>query len=1504
MKQFYPQKLIFIVLLLLLGTLSSEASHIAGGEITYECLGGNQYRVRYVFFRDCGGAALPTSTRIDIYDASNNLVQQPNLPLDTSIRYIGEAPTPCTLIPNGVCLDIGEYEAIVTLPPIPGGYTLAYESCCRNGGIVNGSAGSAAYFATIPDASLASCNNRAIFRDWPPTFICRGDTFNFDHSATDIDGDSLVYTLCTPYESIVPSTPYLFGPGFSASNPMGGANPLVIDPVTGMMTAVPPNVGKYVIGVCVSEYRNGNLITSSSRDLQLNVVNCQEITVASAISAATNCSTREVSFFNNSTGASTYDWDFGDGTTSTATNPVHNYPAYGTYNVTLIGYNSNPQCNDTTTAIIALVDTCRPCGMNVQVTTIDGVCNPIDGCAEVTWVHPCGSSQSISYGGSSSSGGCGSSNSFSGGGAPLFSNITAVVDGVTLPSPLTTETVTITGPANPCGGSLSISSSGGNIIYQFNTVYTQPQSGGAYVTITGGTAPYNVQWVTSPGQTGDTAYAIAPGNYNVIVTDANGCVEVVPFLVGGASNMTLAATGTDVSACGANDGTLNVLVAGNTGTLSYLWSPGAYTTASVSNVPPGFYTVLVTDDSCSTTDTVRVRDAANVQLTINVSDIICPIDSNGAASVVTTTGGAGPYSYSWNTNPVETGPSVSNLPFGFYTVVAQDQNGCRGQQSFSITGPVRMQTTISGTDATCANISDGTATIATTGGTAPYNVDWNAFPPQNGPNATSLPGRSTFYTATVTDDNGCIIKDSIAIKAPLSIQIDLEDLSSITCAGVFTGSAGATITGGQPNLVDATPIYTEPFDMDDLEIDCDRWFTDVSAGGTNTILHPSDYFRVINNQFAGQDLDGEGVWKSRTIDIFAETNVTISGDFFECGNMEATDYIRAYYSINGGPEINWFDLTDDGATDCVVNSPSLAGLSGGSIQIIIRMLNNSSEIHRFDNINVTGNNNGVLYNEPFNTNDLWNDPNCEWQRDVSAVTTTNISGAGTAEHAETRNGVFEFMDVDGEIVWSSTLIDISSCATVNLSVDFNYGGFMSSTEYIRGYYSVDGGPEVLWADHTDDTPAAWPSNPFTDVISGLSGNTVQIIVRALNTGSTDFHSIDNILVNCHSPSDNPYDLAWSCTAATTDTVIGVPTGICTMTATDSVGCAESSDIAIVNPGTITSSARATDACGGVDNGTATATPLGGDAPYSYLWSCSGATTQAVSGLVAGTNCTVTVTDNNACTVSSNVVVGTSPDFSLDTVVTLGDCINTASIDLSVTGGTAAFVYSWSNGETTEDVSGILGNTTIRVSVFDANLCFKDLEMFIDSVGCILLPINLLSFEGQNSGQFNELYWQTELEINKDYFTVEKSQNGANWTYLGKVNSLGNTIQNTNYTLVDETPFETTYYRLKIVDLDGSFSYSNVIVVRKMNHEDTKVRIYPNPTDDKINLQFPVGYWSENPLEIILYNTLGEIVLSKVVPISKQKNTFVLEMNKMVDGIYLLTVHQGEKQFTEKIIVRH
>ncbi len=384
--------IIFVLLVLLCGS-KAYANHIVGGELYYDCLGGNQYRVTLELYRDCAAqgsnvAPYGDPEYVAIFDQFNNVDTIIGLPFPGSDTLENHYNNDCIVPPPGVCVEEAIYTEVVNLPPQSGGYTLVYQRCCRNNTISNvqnpGSVGST-YSTHIPEPPL-DCNNSPRFNNFPPIFICQNQPLNFDHSATDLDGDSLVYEVCDPFEGASPncpnpspantipncpnqpsSPPYSSIPwasGYSASNPLGG-NTFSIDQQTGKLTTTPPTQGQYVVGVCVKEYRNGQLIGRTKRDFQFNVVDCQA-PFANVPTTGTDpktgfeiysisCDDYNVSFQNNSTNANNYYWDFGDPTTqtdqSTSFEPSYSYPDTGSYVVTLVAENQNG-CTDTTKAVV------------------------------------------------------------------------------------------------------------------------------------------------------------------------------------------------------------------------------------------------------------------------------------------------------------------------------------------------------------------------------------------------------------------------------------------------------------------------------------------------------------------------------------------------------------------------------------------------------------------------------------------------------------------------------------------------------------------------------------------------------------------------------------------------------------------------------------------------------------------------------------------------------------------------------------------------------------------------------------------------------------------------------------------------------------------------------------------------------------------------------------------------------------------------------------------------
>jgi gliding motility-associated-like protein len=250
-------------------------------------------------------------------------------------------------------------------------------------------------------------NNTAVFNLFPPLFLCAGNFFTFDHSATDVDGDSLFYSFYTPYRDLPPTfpgnvatfTPFNWNAGYSANSPLNSGGPaLTLDPATGLLSGTPNSIGQFQVGIVVSEYRDGILINDMARDFQFNIINCPPpaqalITPSGTLSV---CSGNSLTFPNNSDPAATnWTWDFGDLSTTTDVStlqyPSYTYPGPGSYTARLI-INEGTSCADTSTAVVTVTvppaaptaasntPVCEGSSLNLTASVIAG--------ATYTWTGP------------------------------------------------------------------------------------------------------------------------------------------------------------------------------------------------------------------------------------------------------------------------------------------------------------------------------------------------------------------------------------------------------------------------------------------------------------------------------------------------------------------------------------------------------------------------------------------------------------------------------------------------------------------------------------------------------------------------------------------------------------------------------------------------------------------------------------------------------------------------------------------------------------------------------------------------------------------------------------------------------------------------------------------------------------------------------------------------------------------------------------------------------------
>lgn len=370
---------------------NSQAAHLIGGEMTYTCIGNNLYTVSLRIYRDCGGggAGFDNSAAVAIYDINNTFVKQMSIAQGQVISLNNNLTSdPCVSVPPNLCVEYTDYIDTVSLPPIMGGYTLVHQRCCRNsiiGNVVNpGSVGNT-YSISIPSMDT-TCNSSPQIVQPLDNVICLNRPTNIDIQVSENDGDSLSYALCQIFEgggqggggcnAVIPATPcpppfnsLVFSAPYSFQNPIPSAQAFSVDPITGQLSGTPTQLGIYVAGICISEWRDGQLLSTVRLDYQFAVSNCIQNVVSDMLTPQEEpqilCDGLTVQFQSETQNANSILWDFGDpntnADTSSANNPQYTYPAPGTYNVALIA-NPGQQCSDTTYAPF----TVEP-GVNPQV---------------------------------------------------------------------------------------------------------------------------------------------------------------------------------------------------------------------------------------------------------------------------------------------------------------------------------------------------------------------------------------------------------------------------------------------------------------------------------------------------------------------------------------------------------------------------------------------------------------------------------------------------------------------------------------------------------------------------------------------------------------------------------------------------------------------------------------------------------------------------------------------------------------------------------------------------------------------------------------------------------------------------------------------------------------------------------------------------------------------------------------------------------------------------------
>lgn len=283
MKRIITIALLAIGVTLFSGSINeAKASHAMGADLTYSCIGNNIYQVTLKFYRDCAGVSAPSSAPITIRSVSCNITLNVTLQQDILNSGIEVSPLCPQQLQYSSCnggslpgVQVYTYTGTITLPAQCADWEISWVHCCRNGAITNLASTPSMYInAFINNTNAVTpCNNSPTFSNLPVPYICAGQLFNYNHGIIEPDGDSVVYSMISPMTTN--GAPIAFATGYSVTNPViTSNNQFNVSQTSGQLNFQPSGPQVCVLAMRVCEYRNGNLIGCTMRDIQVVVLNC------------------------------------------------------------------------------------------------------------------------------------------------------------------------------------------------------------------------------------------------------------------------------------------------------------------------------------------------------------------------------------------------------------------------------------------------------------------------------------------------------------------------------------------------------------------------------------------------------------------------------------------------------------------------------------------------------------------------------------------------------------------------------------------------------------------------------------------------------------------------------------------------------------------------------------------------------------------------------------------------------------------------------------------------------------------------------------------------------------------------------------------------------------------------------------------------------------------------------------------------------------------------------
>ncbi|MEZ4720628.1 MAG: T9SS type A sorting domain-containing protein [Flavobacteriales bacterium] len=773
--------------------------------------------------------------------------------------------------------------------------------------------------------------------------------------------------------------------------------------------------------------------------------------------------------------------------------------------------------------------------------------------------------------------------------------------------------------------------------------------------------------------------------------------------------MATATVDNNVSCNGGSNGGATASATGGTTTYSYLWSNAA-TTASITGVAAGTYTVTVTDaNGCTSTASATVTQPTVLTASTSVNNnVSCNGGADGSATA-SGSGGTTTYSYLWSNSA--TTATATGLSAGTYTVTVTDANGCTATATATITEPAVLTASASvNNNVSCNGGANGSATAAGSGGTTTYSYLWS----NSATTATATGLNAGTYTVTVTDANGCTATASTTITeptTPLSASVVVD--SNTTCASSATGVATATPAGG-------TPTYSYNWSNSSTTNVANNLGT-----GTYTVTVTDANGCTVTNSITivvEDTVDPTAIAQNLTVYLNAAGQVTILANSVDNGSYDDCEIDTITISQSN------FDCSDIGSNSITMTVLDVNGNSS-STSATITVIDTIAPTVLVNNITVYLDNSG---NASINASMINNGSYDSCGIGSMSLDNTTFACADSGSN----NVVLTVTDVNGNASSATAVVTVMDTVSPNMSSQ-NFTAYLNASgdalilvNDINNGSSDNCDLDTMWLDQYGFVCADTGTNTVTLFGRDVSGNigSVSAIVTVLDTISptattqniiayldmngdvtvtdamVDNGSYDNCGIQSYTLSQEDFD----CGDVGNNTV--------TLTIVDFSGNTSSTNATVTVMDTVSPTVMVNNLTVYLDvNGSATITTAmidNGSYDSCGIASMTLSQTSFGCGDLGANNVTLIATDvngNSSGAVSIVTVLDTLTEvaINIDNIITCNGLTN-GQLTASASGMLSTYSYSWNTTATAATI-GSLGAGTYTVTATDANGCFATAE---------------------------------------------------------------------------------------------------------------------------------------------------------------------------------------------------